>query len=412
LLTAAYLAAFALFQLPLGVLLDRYGPRKVQAGLLGIAALGCFGFALAPDFLGLFAARAVIGLGFSAGLMASYKSSATWVPLERRSLANTAIMSAGALGVVVATEPTESLVALIGWRQAFLVFGVVILLAALLILAAAPRRDTNTAPAPLRLQVLQMLAILKTPLFWRIAPLLGLTSGVQIGIQTLWAGPWLRDVTGFSREEVARHLLYMAVAFMIGILSVGVIADRLGRRGIGPLQAGDEVLAGMCSHWRCAWAGHAPDHAALGLDPGRLVGEAHVADHHAGVVEVRAQLDLGSHDADPEVRVDRAPPLSAEQLRELAVAGADLGDLGLLEAALPYPGLVGAHTLQQHAQHVADRVSERHAVEVVLPLQNRAHGVLAGAGVAREANQAGLGHASSRTMVSLSLPAARKPELA
>lgn len=236
LLTAAYLAAFALFQLPLGVLLDRYGPRKVQAGLLGIAALGCFGFALAPDFLGLFAARAVIGLGFSAGLMASYKSSATWVPLERRSLANTAIMSAGALGVVVATEPTEYLVALIGWRQAFLVFGVVILLAALLILAAAPRRDTNTVPAPLRLQVLQMLAILKTPLFWRIAPLLGLTSGVQIGIQTLWAGPWLRDVTGFSREEVARHLLYMAVAFMIGILSVGVIADRLGRRGIGPLQ--------------------------------------------------------------------------------------------------------------------------------------------------------------------------------
>ena len=48
-----------------------------------------------------------------------------------------------------------------------------------------------------------MLAILKTPLFWRIAPLLGLTSGVQIGIQTLWAGPWLRDVMGLTREEVA-----------------------------------------------------------------------------------------------------------------------------------------------------------------------------------------------------------------
>ena len=76
LLTAAYLGAFALFQLPLGVLLDRYGPRKVQAGLLSVAALGCLAFAWAPGFLSLFAARGLIGLGFSAGLMASYKSSA------------------------------------------------------------------------------------------------------------------------------------------------------------------------------------------------------------------------------------------------------------------------------------------------------------------------------------------------
>ncbi len=236
LLTAAYLGAFALFQLPLGVLLDRYGPRRVQAGLLTVAAAGCAAFAFAPDFLGLFVARAVIGLGFSAGLMASYKSSATWVPADRRSLANTAIMSMGALGVVVATEPTEWLVALIGWRNAFLVFAGLILLAACFILVAAPRKDTLTAPAPLKQQFGQMLAIMKTPLFWRIAPLLGLTSGVQIGIQTLWAGPWLRDVMGFSREEVARHLLFMAVAFMVGILSVGVIADRLARRGIGPMQ--------------------------------------------------------------------------------------------------------------------------------------------------------------------------------
>ncbi len=99
----------------------------------------------------------------------------------------------------------------------------------------APRKDTVGTPAPLNVQFGQMLSILRTPLFWRVAPLLGLTSGVQIGIQTLWAGPWLRDVMGFSREEVARHLLLMALAFMLGILSVGVIADRLGRRGISPL---------------------------------------------------------------------------------------------------------------------------------------------------------------------------------
>jgi len=117
-----------------------------------------------------------------------------------------------------------------------MVFAVLILLAALFILLAAPRKDTVGEPAPLKLQFAQLLAILRTPLFWRIAPLLGLTAGVQIGVQTLWAGPWFRDVMGLTREEVARQLLYMAVAFMAGILSAGVIADRLGRRGVGPMQ--------------------------------------------------------------------------------------------------------------------------------------------------------------------------------
>ncbi len=236
LLTAAYLGAFALFQLPLGVLLDRYGPRKVQAALLCIAAAGCLGFALAPGFAGLFAARAVIGLGFSAGLMASYKSSSTWVPIERRSLANAAIMAFGALGVIVATEPTELLVSLVGWRTAFVVFAAFILAAAVFISAVAPRADTAKSSAPLSRQFADMIAIVRLPLFRHVAPLLGLTAGVQIGIQTLWAGPWFRDVMGLAREDVARHLLWMAVAFMIGILSVGIIADRLGRRGVGVIQ--------------------------------------------------------------------------------------------------------------------------------------------------------------------------------
>jgi predicted MFS family arabinose efflux permease len=236
LLTAAYLGAFALFQLPLGVLLDRYGPRLVQAGLLAVAAVGCIGFAWAPGFLGLFASRAVIGLGFSAGLMASYKSSATFVPFERRALANTAIMSVGALGVVVSTEPTEFLVGLVGWRDAFTVFAGIIVLIAVLIVLASPKDDTRGAPAPLKTQFAQMLAIMKRPLFWRLAPLLALTSGVQIGIQTLWAGPWFHDVMGLTRAETDRRLLIMAIAFMVGILSIGAFADWLGRRGIGAMQ--------------------------------------------------------------------------------------------------------------------------------------------------------------------------------
>ena len=236
LLTAAYLGAFALFQLPLGVLLDRYGPRRVQAGLLSLAALGCLAFAFAPGFIGLFTARALIGLGFSAGLMASYKSvrhlGSHRAPLARQHLHH----GGGRHGRDrrhganrVPGEPHRLAKHLRGLRRTDHAGGD-------LHPVGCPTQRHGGCARSLATQFAQMMAILKTPLFWRVAPLLGLTSGIQIGIQTLWAGPWFRDVMGLTREEVARHLLFMAVAFMVGILSAGVIADRLGRRGIGPMQ--------------------------------------------------------------------------------------------------------------------------------------------------------------------------------
>ena len=87
LLTAAYLGAFALVQLPLGVLLDRYGPRRVQAASLGVATLGCLLFAAGRDALTLTTARALIGLGFAGGLMSGFKAVVIWVPGRRRALA-------------------------------------------------------------------------------------------------------------------------------------------------------------------------------------------------------------------------------------------------------------------------------------------------------------------------------------
>lgn len=235
-LTSAYLLAFSVFQLPLGVLLDRYGPRRVQAALLMVAAVGCLLFSWATSLSGLVAARAIIGLGFSAGLMASYKSSATWIPSERRALANAAIMSAGALGIVVSTEPTAWLVQGIGWRAAFVCFAAFVTAAACFIFLAVPEKQHSSDVATFRQQFSEMLSILRLPLFWRVAPILGMSAGIGIAYQTLWAGPWLRDVAGLAPPEVARHLFWMAVAFMFGIFGIGVLADRLQRVGITPMQ--------------------------------------------------------------------------------------------------------------------------------------------------------------------------------
>ena len=90
-------------------------------------------------------------------------------------------------------------------------------------------------PAALATQLESLVAIMGDPAFVRLAPLLGLTAGCQIAIQTLWAGPWWRDVGGLDRAGVARHLLFMAAAFFVGVLSTGALADRLQRRGVSTL---------------------------------------------------------------------------------------------------------------------------------------------------------------------------------
>jgi MFS family permease len=231
LLTSAYLFAFALFQLPLGLLLDRYGPRRVQTGLFCCAAAGSLLFSIGDDVVVLTLARALIGLGFAGGLMSGFKAVVLWVPAPRRALANACIMSFGALGILVATVPVELAVLAVGWRAVFVGLALITLAVAALILLAVPEQAEGRSES-LAQQILSVLPIYRDRLFWHLAPLLAITGGTHIAIQTLWAGPWFRDVAGLDRMGVANHLMVTAIAFLIGILSSGAAADWLGRRGV------------------------------------------------------------------------------------------------------------------------------------------------------------------------------------
>jgi predicted MFS family arabinose efflux permease len=234
-LTAAYLLAFSLFQLPLGVLLDRFGPRRVQAGLLAVAALGALLFSLGESTLTLTLARALIGLGFAGGLMSSLKAVVVWVPKTRRAFASAAVMSLGAVGLMSSTAPMQWAVSEVGWRSVFMALAAVTALVALILLVVVPRPDVTATPTPLGAQIKSLWTIMRDPAFIRLAPLLGLSAGTHIAIQTLWAGPWWRDMGGLDASGVAQRLFVMAAAFFVGILGTGAIVDRLNRRGISTL---------------------------------------------------------------------------------------------------------------------------------------------------------------------------------
>lgn len=119
LLTAAYFVTFAAIQLPLGVWLDRHGPRRVQCMLLSTAAVGATTFSLAGGFVSLLIGRALIGLGVAGALMAGLKAIALWFPKERATLLNGLFVTFGALGAVTATAPAEVLLDMTGWRGLF-----------------------------------------------------------------------------------------------------------------------------------------------------------------------------------------------------------------------------------------------------------------------------------------------------
>ena len=144
LLTAAYFISFASFQLPLGVLLDRFGPRKIEAFLLLFAAAGSFVFAKADSLMGLVLGRALIGFGVSACLMAAFKGFVLWFPSEQWPRVNGFQMAAGGLGALTATAPVEAALGVTDWRGIFYLLAVLCLVVAAAVFFVVPEKKIQT----------------------------------------------------------------------------------------------------------------------------------------------------------------------------------------------------------------------------------------------------------------------------
>jgi MFS family permease len=235
LLTSAYFLAFAACQIPVGILLDRFGPRRVNACLFLAASLGALVFSLSQGFAALTAGRALIGLGVSAGLMSSIKVFTLWFPIERLPAITGRILFVGGLGAMAATLPVEWALGVTDWRGVFRVASLLTLLAALGLFFIVPERG-----APRRETLSEQLAgvaqVYRSAVFWRVAAASALFQGINMAVQGLWAGPWLADVAGMGREAVAGHLLALAAATMIGFLGWGQAAYAAARRGISTLR--------------------------------------------------------------------------------------------------------------------------------------------------------------------------------
>lgn len=235
LMTSIAFLVFGAFQLPLGILLDRFGPRRTETVLLVVAAGGAFLFATAQSLAGLLAGRALIGLGTSACLMAAFKAYVLWFPRERLPLVNGFQMAAGGLGALAGTAPIEMALGLTDWRGLFGVFGVLALAIAGGLFLAVPEKAEQAAGSGLREQLRGVRQVFTSRAFWDAAPATLTSQGSFLAIQSLWIGPWLADVAGLGREVLATHLLGVAAAMVAGYILLGSAAGRLSRLGVTPL---------------------------------------------------------------------------------------------------------------------------------------------------------------------------------
>ncbi|AMA56251.1 MFS transporter [Bradyrhizobium sp. CCGE-LA001] len=228
LLTSVYFLVFAAAQIPVGILLDRFGPRRVQSALLLIAAAGAGLFAASTSFLSLLIARAMIGLGVAAALTAGLKSIILWFPRERVALLNGYMIMLGSLGAVTATTPVEHLLTWTDWRQLFEMLAAATGATAILVYVVVPERGIVPSTAPATLS-----SVFDDQRFWRMAPLSATCVGSAWSLQGLWASPWLTDVEGFDRASLVKQLFTMSIVLSGGAWLFGTTVHYLKRREIG-----------------------------------------------------------------------------------------------------------------------------------------------------------------------------------
>ncbi len=233
-LTSVYFLGFAALQLPVGIWLDLYGPRRVQSALLLLAAAGAVLFSVSEGLAALTLGRALIGLGVAAAFTGGLKAIALWFPKDRVARMNGYLLTLGALGGVTATAPARLLLDWSGsWRGLFVILAAITVACALTIWSVVPE-ERSTQPSSKKPAPASLKTIYCNPRFWQVAPLSATCAGTTWALQSLWAAPWLTDVDGLTQADVARHLFVMAIALSIAALLLGTAADHLRRRGIGP----------------------------------------------------------------------------------------------------------------------------------------------------------------------------------
>jgi len=237
LLAGGYFLGFASMQIPLGYLLDKFGPKKIVSSFLLIAFIGTISFALANSFSGLLISRILIGVGVSACLMAPLTGYRIWFAENQQQRANSWMLMIASLGFLSSTLPVQLLLPTFGWRGLFVGIAILILISIVLMLAFIPKWDhqkKESLESPI--QTGSLADVWKNKFFISVIPMGLFNYGGLMAIQTLWAGPWMIRVAGYTPLESATGLFWINITMLVSFFLWGYFLPKITNLGFSALK--------------------------------------------------------------------------------------------------------------------------------------------------------------------------------
>ena len=230
LLGGVFFLSFAIFQIPAGILIDKYGPRKVMSVVIIFAVLGSIIFALSNSFYTLLIGRALMGLGCSICLMGSLVLITRWTESDQFSKLAGIILAIGGIGGLLATTPLSYFSELFGWRLSFwlaavVTFGVMLLYYFIL---EDRKNDLVLNRSNETISLKNLLFILKERNFKFMIPMSLMSYSSLVVILGLWGAPYLKDIHGLDSVERGKILMLMAISWNIGSFIFGRLRSIFG----------------------------------------------------------------------------------------------------------------------------------------------------------------------------------------
>ena len=250
-LSAFYFYAYAGLQIPVGMAVDRWGPRRVLTIATGFCALGSLCFALSDSLGLLYLGRLMIGIGSAFGFVGALTLAGRWFSPRRFALVSGLTMMAGMSGGIMGQAPLAIIVDAVGWRAPLIGAAAAGGLLALGIWIIVRDRPPGAATEAARDTGPGIAAALKEVLGrrqnWIIALVGAATSAPLLAFAGLWGVAWLMQVQGMTRPDAAATASALLIGWALGAPLAGYLSDRLARRKPALMVSTGGGLACLCT---------------------------------------------------------------------------------------------------------------------------------------------------------------------
>ncbi len=233
-LGGAFFYSFSLLQIPMGLMLDRIGPKIIISLFAIIGAIGSFVFGLSNSYYTAITGRILIGIGMAAMLMGSLKILAIKFPAEKFATLAGLIITAGSVGSLLSASPLSYFSSILGWRTVFIITGFITVflgIALFFLLESDSHKNflnngQNTASKPNEVKD-SIMIVLKTHAFWQICSMAFFRYGIFVSLQGLWLGVYLMTAKGYTSLQTGNMLILMAIGNALGAPVSGRLSDKV-----------------------------------------------------------------------------------------------------------------------------------------------------------------------------------------